>query len=146
MEVKFVEPKKEYLDFIVPRLRAIDRFELEHMSHTDALSAIQTSISLSLECYVALVKDEPIAVLGVSKPLGWQRAIWMVATDSVSKFKKTFYESSHEYIEHARRTYGKLCNVISCDNHDSMKWLQREGFTIYPPQEYDGKMFCYFEG
>lgn len=114
---------------LAPRLRSADRVELEAQGHKYMDVVLAESIAMSQECLAFELDGQVHAVFGVVDA-GKYGVPWMLGSDELFNHRKALLCLPSDYVPRWLKQYGFLMNMVHADNHRSIRWLQRIGFTI----------------
>lgn len=109
----------------------------------DAAIVIRASINRSMEAYAAYVGNDLVCVFGVT-PLRQGAAPWMLSSIHVDKHAMTFWRCSKIAVKYFREFYPLLMNMVHCKYSQALRWVERLGFTLSPPEPFGPKkiLFC----
>lgn len=132
-----VEPVKTY-DWrareVARNMRHEDVTELWELSRTRPREAVEQSIRMSSEAYVAMMGSEPVAVFGASSAaLGDVAVPWMLGTRALDDVAAEHTALTRRFVAHLFETKDLLYNMAHIDNRRSLVYLRRVGFTIGKP-------------
>lgn len=135
---------------LVADLRACDRTESEAYGFPFGTEiAISFSIRNSLKSWSAFVDGDLACIFGVGvvSLLGGEGAPWMMGTTRLDRSSRILQRLSPPYIAEMLKLFPYLRNHVYVGNRSSIRWLQRLGFTFYPPEPFGarGKMFHPFD-
>lgn len=122
------------LEYVAAHMRPNDVEEVRALGFSP-LDALTSSYDLSPVSYTLVTPDgDPCAVLGVGhSPFGpdWG-AIWLLGTDGIERFPKTFLRHSEPALDQLFEQSGKtvLYNYSHHLNDIHHKWLQWLGFRF----------------
>lgn len=117
---------------LAPRLRSADRVELEVQGHVDMDVVLAESIAMSDEAWAYEVEGVVHAVMGVVE--GGSFGIpWMLGSDELFNHQKALLRLPFVYVPRWLDKYAVLMNFVHTENHRSIRWLKRIGFTIEAP-------------
>lgn len=129
-------------------LRDSDRAELAAVGFDDPLPAIHGSVQVSTLCWTAMTEGgHVICIFGVSPYEGQTGSPWMLGTPLLDRHARVLVRVTRSYIDRMIQVYPHLLNFVHADNHTSVRWLRRLGFTLAEPQPYGtrGELFHQFE-
>jgi hypothetical protein len=125
---------------LAPRLRHADRVELEAQGHMFMDVILAESIAMSAECMAFELEGQVHAVFGVASA-GKYGVPWMLGSDQLFNHRKALLTLPRDYVPRWLKQYGFLMNMVHADNHQSIRWLRRIGFTIEAPVQEPGGVF-----
>jgi hypothetical protein len=130
-------------------LRLADFAECLAYGHPDMAASLESCVRRSLLCWSGFVDGELAAILGVA-PINMVCGIgspWMLGTDVLDAHSRVLVRRTPEYIAKMLNAFPHLVNFVHAENHTSVRWLRRLGFTLYPAQPYGarGEPFHPFE-
>lgn len=136
---KFNKENKRHLQaakYIEEHLRPIDKKELQG-AYTSVTKCVMHEFCDNFLAFGE--KDEPIAIYGIVKyPIDGLRAVWMVGTTEIKKYKKELITIGFEEISRFIKEYGPITNYISIDNNESRRWLKKAGAVFGTPFNENG--------
>lgn len=148
--VDLAPPAAQDIEELVAGLRLQDREELDACGYPDHRAAVEYSVQASAWCFAVRVGGNLAAIMGVS-PAGTLMAPvgvpWMLGTDLVPLHRRTLAVLAPRYIRRMLQDFPHLANVVHARNTVAVRWLQRCGFTLNPPQPMGphGEPFHLFE-
>jgi hypothetical protein len=133
---KLVMNEGVYPDFetLGSRLRGVDKLEARLTNKWAPADAIRNSIMLSTKWWIGTINGQEEMAVGVA-PLpgsdGWA-APWLLSTDKFmfGAASRDFLKRSRLFVDEAADGYDMLFNIVSANNHDSIRWLRFAGFDI----------------
>jgi len=134
---------------IASDIRDEDRDEILRLGYGSVPDMLALSIDRSAMCGTWFHQDRPIALFGIV-PISVATdtaSPWLIGTNELSRCKASFLRETQRWIAEWRRQYSVLSNHVDAEYAQSIRWLKRSGFTVYPPEPYGalGKPFCRFE-
>lgn len=129
-------------------MRAADVTEMLLMGYND-VSYITESIDMSKECFACYTESGKLLGIGGitdAPDFGLGVPVWFVATEYIAAYHRQLVRHGMAIIKRYLEVYGKLYNYISIDNLQALRYIQRAGATIYPPQRWgiNGELFVPF--
>lgn len=116
--------------------RASDKDEVYRSTGGSLRDALEYSREVSEVC-LTLVGDDgkPVVIFGVAPAhdvpgLGIP---WLIATDELRKYRKTFHRHARDYRDEWLGRYMRLENYADAENVETLHWLATLGYTIDPP-------------
>lgn len=145
MNVTIEKPSPEHLKYLSDNLREVDRVEAMAAVPGTPLEILEDSVRASQVCHTVLVDDAPALVFGATPLWGPQWGLWMLGTDQIKRYRKTFVRLSRDAIGglfHETGADGFL-NYTHIDNHVHHRWLESLGAVLGPPTAYGwrGELF-----
>ena len=138
----------EDAEWIAPRLREQDRREIETATGKTPEAVLPTSVSQSLECYVArpFGQENPCVIFGlyqdrVDPAVG---LVWLMATPEVTRAAKAVLLESRVWINKWLSKFDYLANIVDVRNTLHIRWISRLGFTFGQRVTVNGHTFRYF--
>lgn len=103
---------------------------------------VAKSIKDSQKAYEARYKDTLLCVFGIAG-----NAVWCLGTEAIKKHRKALVCIGYSFIQEAVEKYGKLCNFISKENIQAIRYIENvPGVNLYEGDAtINGKPFLYFE-
>jgi hypothetical protein len=132
------------------KLRYIDEIECQALAGVSADVSLQGAFEHSFKDmkWVILADEEPIVAFGCSqcKPTPNLGVVWMLATDRYYEAKYELKSLGEIYLKIMFIEFDELANFVMVKNTKSVKWLERLGFTIEPPEHWgrSQELFRYF--
>lgn len=125
-----------HADAIWQNLRPMDFYEVTAVTPEPVQLALRRAVRESSESWAWLVDGKPVALFGVA-PLSIvsrSGSPWLVATPALRQHRRFFLEHSRWYLEHMQKEYALLWNMVSINNHESIRWLKWLGFRMNDPE------------
>jgi len=97
--------------------------------------ALEVSLKNSVIAWTGMVGDSrPVAMFGVTPLdiLGGMGSPWLLGTDEVRKYAKTFLRFNREYLPVMLDLFPRLVNYVDIRHEVSIRWLKHLGFTFDP--------------
>lgn len=106
-------------------------------------AGIRRSLNLSSEAYAVYKNKDLLCVFGVAE-LPQVQVMWMQSSVYVDKYQMTFWRCSKKVVTYLRGKYPLMMNMIHGKYTEAMRWAERLGFTISPPEKFGvrGDLFC----
>lgn len=127
-------------------MRRKDREEVMSSGGLPPEQAVRASINRSEESYAVYAGNDLLCVFGVTllPPQGKAQLPWALGSDLIDKHRRVFWKCSKVVIEHFRDKYPLMFNMIHGQNTPALRWLERLGFTLSPPERWgkNGDLFC----
>ena len=97
----------------------------------NTVKTLMVAFEDSLETWVGLIDDEPVAIWGVITPnvLSDDVYVWLTGSKLIELHPLTFARWSREALK-TLDAYPKLRGLVLCDFTLSITWLQWLGFTV----------------
>ena len=131
------------LDGLKYKLRDIDRREINAVTMRDPAAALCSAFLNSSKCWTVFLKDEPIAMFGVtrislSSDIG---TAWLLSSDKIELIPRTFVKHSRAYVRamFEETRFNRLENWVHDENEVSKRWLKWCGFTLGEVEPYGYK-------
>jgi len=115
---------------LAPRLKDIDKNEIDWTSGLSPLQGLQQSIEESVETVTAELDGKPCVMAGIAPSNDDWYGIWLLSDDRLQDCKSDFMEACSSVLEQWMREYAKVYNFVSVRNDVSLRWLQKLGFTL----------------
>jgi hypothetical protein len=118
---------------IATNMRREDLNEIQAIGVPDPHEALCKGMAQSKpECYVASVKEVPIAMFGVvpfddEPKFG---SIWLLGTDQIKEVPISFLKKSRKVLPAIIEPYEMVCNVVDKRNEVHIKWIKWLGFSF----------------
>lgn len=127
-------PQTEDLKYIADNMRPEDVAEIEASGvYPSPFVALQKSVLVSRDTWVAKYGEEPLCVFGVgtvklmSTALGFP---WLLSTPAVEKHPGALLRIGRWHVERALKTFDILENYIDARNTKAIGWLRWLGFSF----------------
>jgi hypothetical protein len=139
-EVAIQPATAAHAEWVAPRLRAADAFEVRAMSGSAPLAALRRGLILSSEAWSGTVDGRPICLFGVAPRslLSDVAAPWLLGTDEVALHAPAFLRRNRAVLARWRRQYRRLENLVWSENATAIRWLDWLGFELADPVEING--------
>lgn len=147
VEIRPVEPGD--IDELARHMRSVDRAECEAAGF-DVEHALAHSIANSHFARTVLIDGKLAGIGGCNKhpastllaPMG---VPWLLGTDVLTRHPRVLQREARRYIAAMLEVYPHLFNIVHADNHVTIRWLKRLGFTIRTPIRLStGALFYWF--
>ena len=116
---------------LAPRLRKADQAEILAQDIGDCDVVLAESIAVSSECLAFVPNGTVEALFGVAD--GELYGVpWLLGSEELFNQGKLLLTLPPPYLAKWLGQYKKLQNIVHKDNHRSIRWLRRLGFTIGP--------------
>lgn len=128
--------------FLARELRQRDRDEVLASAGSHVEGAIRAAIIASgAMCWTVCNRAEaflPVWVIGCAPVEGVPGlgSPWLLATDEVARCPGALTKLTKGHIAQMLGTYSALYNYVDARNTDSVRWLERIGFTVEPAEPY----------
>lgn len=123
---------KEDVDYLTPRLREIDKLEIEVMYEGTHHASLMSGLKMSEYCKVGVADDKPFCIYGVRKPcfLSNSGIAWMLATDDIKKHAMKFGRKCAIEVDKMLNGVDIIENWCHADNKVTIRWLKWLGFKF----------------
>lgn len=113
-------------------MRRADREEVLASSGHQPEESLVYSLKVSTAAWTGLIDDEPVCMFGVApiSVLAGRGAAWMLGTDTLERWPRTFLRRCRPCVEVMQAVYPKLENYVADGNALSKAWLKWLGFTL----------------
>lgn len=146
-EIRFATA--EDIPAIAARMRAADRNEIEASHGHTPEQALTSSLQHSTAAWTGLIDGEPVCMFGVGpiSILAGRGAPWMLGTDQIERWPRTFLRRCRPCVEAMLAVYPYLENYVDDRNEKSKQWLRWLGFRVSaePVTLRNGAVFRHFE-
>lgn len=136
--VRFEVATKRHARELARCMRAKDRVEIKSSGNFAPEPCARMAINCSIESYAAYVGDELLGVFGV-QPHKEIQVVWFMSGEAVDKYPMTFYRASKLVVRYLRGRYPLMMNMIHCAYPEAVRWVERLGFTISPPEPFGAR-------
>lgn len=130
-------------------MRLADFAECLAYGHDDIAASLEACVRRSPLCWTAFIDGELAAILGcgVVNMMTGIGSPWMLGTPVLDAHSRVLVRRTPEYIAKMLNAFPHLVNFVHAENHTSVRWLRRLGFTLHPAQPYgaQGEPFHPFE-
>lgn len=134
--VSVIRADAEGAAYVASNMRQRDVDEVRDLSGYDPVPAVQRSVALSDEFFVARADDIPFGVFGVASAIGVAARVgvpWFLGTDLAGTQPRAMHEGGQHFTRRWRRRYRLLANLVSVKNEESVRWLARVGYVLDEP-------------
>lgn len=133
---------------LIANLRPSDLVECRAYGR-DIGDGIRSSVARSMLCWSAFADGELGCIIGVA-PISVMSGIgspWMLGTPVLDQHSRVLVRRTPEYIAKMLNAFPHLVNFVHAENHTSVRWLRRLGFTLHEAVPYgaQGELFHPFE-
>ena len=144
IEVRPITP--EVIDELLPRLRPIDRLELDCMMPGDHRAGLIRMAERARRSRAAYIDGELIGIFGISAEgiLSNTGCPWMLATTTIERHKRVLVDGSQVALGWLMQDFRRAWNVVSVENAAAIRWLRWLGFEFGPTVTVRGHDFRYF--
>lgn len=147
MTYRIVPATEDLLRAMAPRLRPLDRREVETLGHSPE-SGLLDSFRRSLWSRVAVTPSgRPIAAwgLGLISALGGIGGPWMLSTRLIERHRKDFLRESRRQVAEMHALCPILRGLVDARYAGAVRWMGWLGFTFGPAKMIGGAPFLPFE-
>lgn len=146
IEVRPITP--EAIDALLPRLRPVDRLELDCMMPENQRAGLIRMAERARRARAAYIGGEIVGIFGVSAQgvLSSTGCPWMLATPLIERrdVKREFIAGSRVALGWLAQDFSRLWNVVSVENRAAIRWLGWLGFEFGDVVDVNGQPFRYF--
>ena len=146
IEVRPITP--EAIDALMPRLRPVDRLELDCMMPENQRAGLIDMAERARRARAAYIGGEIVGIFGVSAQgvLSSTGCPWMLATPLIERHdvKREFIAGSRVALDWLAQDFARLWNVVSVENRAAIRWLGWLGFAFGAVVDVNGQPFRYF--
>lgn len=146
IQVKFRPPTESDLDFLAENMREHDVLECRLVGNVGPREALKQGAEGALWAYVALVKDEPIALFGVTPDglLSDDASPWLLSIKGIERHAKVVMTCAPRFVAAMHESFERLSNVVHADNRSAIRFLKWCGFEFGETVEIGGAPFLPF--
>lgn len=128
---KLVPASPAHVGRLAHRMRAIDVAECAARGHAPK-QALRLALRSSLWAVTALVEGVPHAMFGLSpvSVVEDRGCPWFLGSDEVLSHGRELLSIGPQVIERMHRSFARLENSVSIENHNAIRLLRRWGFTL----------------
>lgn len=135
---------------LVPRLRPIDRLELDCMSDGDPVEVLFNMAQRARRVTAAYMADDLVGIMGVSAAsiVSDTGCPWALVTDAIDQpaVRREFLAQGRVALDWLGDDFRRLWNIVSAENATAIRWLKWMGFTFTGRGiELRGHRFLHFE-
>lgn len=138
----------EAIDALLPRLRPVDRLELDCMMPGDQRDGLIRMGERARRARAAYIGSEIAGIFGISAQgvLSSTGCPWMLATDVIERpdVRRAFVECSPVALDWLAQDFSRLWNVVAVENRAAIRWLGWLGFEFGETITVSGHPFRYF--
>lgn len=140
--MRAVRLEAEMIPEIMKGLRAGDG-----LLAADPTKQFEKNLQGSLESWALLFHNRPAVIWGIYQEsfLDDSAGVWMATTLEVEKHPMMFLRESRVVIRGLLSRYRVLWGLVDAYYLRSIRWLQWVGFTIHPPENWNGMLVSRFE-
>jgi hypothetical protein len=119
------------IEWMAPRLRLADQQEVMAAGYSSPLAALQSGFNDSDRLTVGVdEQDRPVVIFGRCPMDPLAAAIWLLATDEISKHRVSFLRQSRHFVDEFHKGYPVLFNLVDERNELHVNWLRWLGLTF----------------
>ena len=139
-EITILPAMPAHAEWVAPRLRAADAFEVRMMSGSAPLVALRRGLVLSSETWTGTVDGRPVCLFGIAPRslLSDVAAPWLLGTDEIALHAWAFLRRNRAVVARWRAQYRRLENLVWAENTAALRWLGWLGFTLGASVELNG--------
>lgn len=119
---------------LLPRLRAVDRLELDCMTTGDREAALADMVARARRSCAAYMGGDLVCILGVNavSVLSDVGCPWMLTTRAVDRphVRREFIAGGRVALEWVGEDFRRLWNLVAEENTVAVRWLKWMGFTF----------------
>lgn len=132
MRVEVREATADDIPAIAGAMRAADRAEIEASHGHTPDAALRSSLQHSTAAWVGVIEGVPVCMFGVGpiSILSGRGAPWMLGTDHIDKWPRTFLRRCRPCVAAMLAVYPYLENYVDDRNEKSKQWLRWLGFAL----------------
>lgn len=137
--LKIVEALHSDAISLAPRLRPIDKLEVEATGNTPEISLGRCFNLPKARVYSGVTEDRDVVFMcGVSQcPQDPSNGvIWMLTSELAKHHKKDILRLSKSTIDDLCKSFKNVYNLIHKDNKSSIRWLEWCGFEVLKQRTY----------
>lgn len=134
MAVKFVPATIEHCHMMAPHMKKEDVEEIAASGGESPLDALLFSVQSSSKAYSMLVDDRVIAMSGVAPTPSGIGIPWLLTTEEIRRYAKTFLKQSKLNVQEMLEDYTMLINYVDSRHTVAKNWLTWLGFKIEEPE------------
>ena len=119
---KVVKAELSHAEYITPRMRQIDRIEVECLGSNYETACIKGLASDDTTLTGLAPDGTPVCMFGSGNTAF--PYIWLLGTDEVRKYQKPFIKGSKTISQYLIQKHGSGANYVHEDNTQSIRWLK----------------------
>lgn len=131
--VRIEKATQEHIDALNVRQADID--EVFAASGLDIKEALRVSLNMVGYHYAGYINNELICIFGVGGLYSFGIP-YMIGSDKIIKYKKTFLTYSSGFIDKMKKQYSYMTNFVDARSVVAIEWLKWLGFTIHEAKPY----------
>jgi len=140
------EATREDVLYLAPRLRKADLREALATGYKDPVEALMAGLESEDGCVVGCDQSGTPLIIGGTAPshepiMGYG---WMMASEDISKHWVHVLRNTTRWINHYRKHYRVLANMVHEENALHIRWLRWAGFHFLRRIELNGEGFYEF--
>lgn len=124
----------EVIADLLPRLRPVDRLELDCMGSDDPDADLRRMIAGARRCRASYIDGDLVCIFGVSAStmLSDVGCPWALTTRAVERreFRREFIAGSRVGLEWLGQDFQRLWNLVAEENTTAIRWLRWLGFRF----------------
>lgn len=123
-------------------IRERERAVLERLGET-AEHFVTAEVASSLQCWAGLADGEVVCIWGIQTtgPLAEDAYVWMVCSEALATYSRTFLRHSREALETVRPFFKRVYGCVFDDFDKSTRWLEWLGFEVAAPNHKGLRLF-----
>lgn len=127
-------------------MREEDTREIWHFARLSPLDALLSGLLGSSKCWTVEWDGKAIAMFGVCRQSDDVGQPWMLASNDLSKIKKSFLKECRSYLDLMFDGFEVLTNCAWAKNDVHIQWLKWLGFSFFKakPMGFDNELFYEF--
>lgn len=134
MQVTVGPVTPEVISDLLPRLRPVDRLELDCMAVGEPEADLRSMVSRARRCRASYIDGELVCIFGVSAStmLADVGCPWALMTRAVDRrgFRREFIAGSRVGLEWLGQDFRRLWNLVAEENTTAIRWLRWLGFRF----------------
>lgn len=135
---------------LVPRLREVDRLELDCMSDGDHVEVLIGMARRSRRSTAAYMNGDLVGIMAVSAAsiVSDTGCPWALVTNAIERpaVRREFLAQGRVALDWLGEDFRRLWNIVSAENATAIRWLKWMGFTFTGREiELRGHRFLHFE-
>lgn len=127
--------KATYKHIEILEARQADIDEVYSASGLDIKEALKVSLNMEGYHFAGFINNELVCIFGVGGLYNFGIP-YMIGSDKIVKYKKTFLTHSMGFIDKMKKQYSYMTNFVDSRNVVAIEWLKWLGFTIYEAEPY----------
>lgn len=141
MKLRIEPATHAHAEMLAPLVRQVEVEEVAAVDGASPLAALVYGVERSDPAYTAFMGEDIAAMWGVvpegySVLRGRVGAAWLLTAPIIERFPVLFMRGCRAEIPKLCALYGSLHNAIDVRHSQAIRWAERLGFRLDPPEPY----------